>query len=52
MGDYQGYLIQIDEDELSETITMAIVDKNPAVIRCFEKGVEDATDTQFKGVSE
>jgi len=51
VGDYQGYLIQIDEDELSETITMAIVEKNPAVIRCFEKGARDATDTQFEGVS-
>ena len=51
VGDYQGYLIQINEDELSDTITMAIVEKNPAVIRCFEKGETDATDTQFKGLS-
>jgi len=51
VGDYQGYLIQINEDELTDTITMAIVEKNPAVICCFEKGVTDATDTQFKGVS-
>ena len=51
VGDYQGYLIQINEDELADTITTAIVEKNPAVIRCFEKGVTDATDTQFKGVS-
>jgi len=51
VGDYQGYLIQISEDELTDTITTAIVEKNPAVIRCFEKGVTDATDTQFKGVS-
>ena len=57
VGDYQGYLIQINEDELSDFITTAIVEKNPAVIRCFEKGVidatdaTDATDTQFKGVS-
>lgn len=51
VGDYQGYLIQIYEDELSDTITGAIAEKNPAVIRCFEKGECDATDTQFKGVS-
>ena len=51
VGDYQGYLIQINEDELADTITMAIVDKNPAVTRCFEKGATDATDTQLKGVS-
>ena len=51
VGDYQGYLIKINEDELKDTITQAIVEKNPAVIRCFEKGVTDATDTQFKGVS-
>ena len=51
VGDYQGYLIQINEDELADTITTAIVEKNPAVIRCFKKGVTDATDTQFKGVS-
>ena len=51
VGDYQGYLIQINEDELTDTITTAIVEKNPAVIRCFEKGATDATDTQFKGVS-
>jgi len=51
VGDYQGYLIQINEDELADTITTAIVEKNPAVKRCFEKGVQDATDTQFKGVS-
>jgi len=51
VGDYQGYLIQINEDELTDTITTAIVEKNPAVIRCFEKGACDATDTQFKRVS-
>ena len=51
VGDYQGYLIQIEEDELTDTITTAIIEKNPAVIRCFEKGVTDATDTQFEGVS-
>jgi len=51
VGDYQGYLIQINDAELSDTITMAIVEKNPTVIRCFEKGAIDATDTQFKGVS-
>ncbi len=51
VGDYQGYLIQINEDELADTITTAIAEKNPAVIRCFKKGVTDATDTQFKGVS-
>ncbi len=50
VGDYQGYLIQINEDELKDTITTAIVDNNPAVIRSFEKGVIDATDTQFEGV--
>jgi hypothetical protein len=51
VGDYQGYLIQIEKDELSDTITTAIVEKNPAVMRCFEKGVTDATDTKFKAVS-
>ncbi len=51
VGDYQGYLMQINEDELTDTIAMAIVKKNPAVIRCFEKGATDATDTQFEGVS-
>ena len=51
VGDYRGYLIEIDEDELTDTITDAIAEKDPEVIRCFEKGVTDATDTQFKGVS-
>jgi hypothetical protein len=51
VGDYQGYLIQINEDELTDTTTTAIVERNPAVIRCFEKGACDATDTQFEGVS-
>ena len=51
VGDYQGYLIKIDEDELTDTISLAIVEKNPAVIRCFEKGESDGSDTQLEGVS-
>ena len=51
IGDYQGYLCQINEDELADTITMAIVEKNPAIIRFFEKGARDATDTQLEDVS-
>ena len=43
--------ISLTEDELSDVITMATVEKNPAVIRCFEKGATDATDTQFERVS-
>jgi hypothetical protein len=38
VGDYQGYLVEIDEDELKDTITMAIALKNAEVMVCFEKG--------------
>jgi len=51
VGDYQGYLLEINEDELKDTITMAIIEKNPAVIRCFEKGETDERDTLFEGFS-
>ncbi len=51
VGDYQGYLMEIDEEELRDTITMAITEKNPSVIRCFEKGETDERDTLFEGFS-
>jgi hypothetical protein len=38
VGDYQGYLVDIYEDELRDTITMAIEEKNPEVMVCFRKG--------------
>jgi hypothetical protein len=48
VGDYQGYLVEIEKDELIDTISGAIAEKIPAVIRCFEKG---ATDAKLEGVS-
>ena len=40
VGDYQGYLVDIYEDELRDNITMAIAHKNPEVMVCFKKGGE------------
>ena len=46
VGDYEGYPVEIDEDELRDTITMAVADKNAEVIICFEKGGDNARDNQ------
>lgn len=46
VGEYQGYLVEIDENELRETITVAIANKNSEVIVCFEKGGDDGTSEQ------
>ena len=43
--------MQINEDELTDIITVAIIEKNPAVIRCFEKGETDERDKRFEGFS-
>jgi len=40
VGDYQGYVVEINEDELRDTIIMAIANKNPEVMVCFTKGGE------------
>lgn len=44
IGEYQGYLVEINEDELRDTITMAIANKNPEVIVCFKKGGEHGSN--------
>ena len=46
VGEYQGYLVDVNEDELKETITVAIAHKNAEVIVCFEKGGNDGTNEQ------
>ena len=46
VGEYQGYLVDINEDELKETITVAIARKNAEVMVCFEKGGDDGTNEQ------
>ena len=40
VGDYQGYLVGIYEDELRDHITTAIANKNPEAMVCFKKGRE------------
>lgn len=44
VGDYQGYVVEINEDELKDTITMAIANKNPDVMVCFKKGEENGSN--------
>jgi len=44
VGEYQGYLVDIHEDELKDTITMAIANKDPEVMVCFKKGGEHGRD--------
>jgi len=44
IGDYEGYLVEINEDELRDTITMAIAHKSAEVMACFEKGGEYGRD--------
>ena len=44
VGDYQGYVVEINEDELKDTITMAIAEKNPEVMVCFKKGGEHGSN--------
>jgi len=46
IGDYEGYLVEINEDELRDTITMAIANKSADVMACFEKGGEYGRDEQ------
>ena len=46
IGDYEGYLVEINEDELRDTITTAIAHKDAEVIMCFEKGGENGRDEQ------
>jgi hypothetical protein len=45
-GEYQGYLVEINENELKETITLAIAHKNAEVMVSFEKGGNDGTNEQ------
>ena len=40
IGEYQGYVVEIYENQLKDIITMAIVHKNPEVMVCFTKGGE------------
>jgi len=44
VGEYQGYLVEISEDELKDAVTTAIREKDPEVMVCFEKGGEDGSD--------
>ena len=50
IGNYQGYLVEIYEDEIKEVITRAIADKNQEVIECFKKGETDGRCTLFEGL--
>ncbi len=49
VGDFKGYLVEINEGELKDIITKAITERNPEVIRCFEKGEKDGRDKLFEG---
>ncbi len=49
IGDFKGYLVEINEEELKDIISMAITERNPEVIRCFEKGEKDGRDKLFEG---
>jgi len=44
IGKYQGYLVEINEDELRDTISMAMANKNPEVMVCFKKGGEHGSN--------
>jgi len=46
IGDYRGYLVEINENELRDTITTAIAHKDAEVMVCFEKGGEYGRDKQ------
>lgn len=46
IGDCEGYLVEINEDELRHTITTAIAHNKAEVIMCFEKGGENGRDEQ------
>ncbi|MBW1916178.1 MAG: hypothetical protein JRI86_14800 [Deltaproteobacteria bacterium] len=50
IGNYQGYLVEIYEDEIKEVITRAIADKNQEVIECFKKGETDGRCSLFEGL--
>ena len=43
VGDYQGYVVEINEDELKDSITMAIANKDQEVMVCFKKGGKDGS---------
>ena len=38
IGGYSGFLVDIYEDDLRDAITMEIRERNPQIMRCFEKG--------------
>jgi len=38
IGSYKGFLVNICEEDLKESITMEIRNKTPEINRCFEKG--------------
>ena len=44
VGEYQGYLVEIYENQLRDTITMAIANKNLEVMACFTKGGEHGSN--------
>jgi len=44
IGEYQGYLVEIYENQLKDTITMAIANRNPEVMVCFKKGGENGSN--------
>ncbi|MBT6503484.1 MAG: hypothetical protein HOK67_26685, partial [Deltaproteobacteria bacterium] len=48
-GSYKGYLIDGDPGALKGFITSAIVNHQPAVIGCFQKGEKDGN--QFEKIS-
>jgi hypothetical protein len=44
IGEYQGYVVDIYENQLKDTITMAIANKDPEVMVCFKKGGEHGSN--------
>ena len=48
IGEYQGFLVTIDQDRLRDAISDEIRNRNPALLRCFEK---EGNDGRIEGLS-
>ena len=38
MGSYKGFLVDIYEDDLRDSVTMEISETNPEIMSCFKRG--------------
>ena len=48
IGEYRGFLVTIDQDRLRDAIADEIQNRNPALLRCFEK---EGNDGRIEGLS-